>query len=235
MKTDFTLQDQVLQELRWDGRLDAAEVGVTVQDGVVTLTGTVRSFVERNAAEKAALHVGGVLDVANDIHVSLGGSHTRTDAEIAQTVRAALERDITVAHERIQSSVSDGVVTLFGTLDDWHQVTAAENAVTNLAGVRDVLSELLVHAEPVDSAVVQSEIEEALERRAERAARQIAVAVHGGTATITGTVRSSAEKEAVLGAARGTRGVRTVEDQLRFDSRPSHEEVEEHLDRALSF
>jgi osmotically-inducible protein OsmY len=233
MKTDLTIQKHVQQELRWDGRLDAAEIGVAVQDGVVTLAGAVKTFVERKAAQEAAFRVVGVRDVANDIQVKVPGSLTRTDAEIAQAVRAALEWDITVPSDRICSTVTHGVVSLLGTVDDSHQVAAAERAVTNLAGVRDVLSELVVHAPPVAAAIVQAEIEEALERHAERAARRIAVTVRDGTATLTGVVHSWAEKEAVLGAARGTHGVRIVTDHVRVEPPLSVRDVDEHLHAAL--
>ena len=192
-----------------------------------------RVLVESNAAQEAAFRVAGVRDVANDINVKLPAFLMRTDTDIAKAVRAALEWDITVPRDRIRSTVTEGVVTLQGTVDDWHQVAAAELAVTNLAGVQDVLSELVVHAAPVDSGVVQVEIEEALERRAERAARRITVAVEDGQVTLTGTVRSWAEKEAVLGAARGTHGVRRVADHLRIETPLNTREVDKHLHAAV--
>ena len=234
MNTDLRLQDHVQQELRWDSRLDAADIGVAIQDGVVTLSGTVKTFAESKAAQEAAFRVFGVRDVANDIHVRVPGSLTRTDAEIARAVRAALEWDITVPSDRIRSSVTEGVVTLIGTVEDWHQIAAAERAVSNLAGVQDVVGELRVHTSPIESAVVQAQIEEALARRAEREAKRIAVSVHDdGTVTLTGTVRSWAEKEAVLGAARGTHGVRIVADHLRLEPPPGGRDADEHLHAAL--
>jgi len=233
MKADLTIQAHVQHELRWDSRLDAADIGVAVHDGVITLSGTVKSFAERKAAEEAALRVAGVRDLANDIHVQMPGSLTRTDADIAQAVRAALEGDVTVPSDRIRSSVSEGVVTLLGTVGDWHQVAAAERAVGNLAGVQDVVSELEVNAPLIDSTVVQAEIEEALERRAERAARRITVTVLDGTATVTGTVHSWAEKEAVLGAARGTQGVHLVNDHVRIEPPLGARELDEHLRAAM--
>lgn len=230
MKTDLTIQDHVQQELRWDSRVDAADIGVAVHDGIVGLTGTVRTFAECKAAQEAAFRVAGVRDVANDIRVKMPGSLMRTDADIAQAVRLALEWDSTVPSDRIRSSVSDGIVTLEGTVDDWHQVAAAEQAVSNLAGVQDVLSEMTVRSTSLDSANVEAEIEEALERRAAREARRISVNVHNGTATLTGVVHSWAEKQAILGAARGTHGVRTVTDHLQveplFDSEHLHAAVQ---------
>src|SRR5512138_2631726 len=101
------------------------------------------------------------------------GHLVRTDADIAQAVRAALEWDVRIPSDRIKSSVSEGVVTLIGTVEQWSHVADAENAVGNLAGVQDVVNELVVSAPAVDSGSVRRDIEEALERRADRAARRI--------------------------------------------------------------
>ncbi len=217
MQTDRDVQNQVEQELRWDSRVDAAAIGVAAQEGVVSLTGTVDSFAQRKAAQEAAFRVYGVRDVANDIRVQMPGHLIRTDADIAQAVRAALEWDIRIPSDRISSTVSDGVVTLFGTVSDWHQVAAAEGAVGNLAGVIDVVSELVVSVPDIDAATIQRDIEDALERRADHAARRIQVIVHDGTVTLAGTVHSPAERQAVVGAARFTHGVRRVEDELRVE------------------
>jgi len=233
MKSDMTIQDQIQKELRWDTRLDAADIGVAVHQGVVTLSGKVKSFAERSAAQDAAFRVAGVHDVANDIHTTIPGFLTRSDADIALAVRAALEWDVTVPSDRIQSTVSEGVVSLFGTVANWHEVAAAERAVTNLAGVKDVVSELVVDVPPIEALVVQAEIEDALERRADRAARRITVQAHDGAVTLTGTVGSWAEKEAVLGAARGTHGVRTIADRLLIQSPMSGQTFDEHLHAAL--
>ena len=234
MRSDTTIQDQVQQELCWDSRLDAADVGVTVQDRIVALSGTVGTFAESKAAQDAAFRVAGVRDVVNDIHVNVPGHLRRTDVALAQAVRAALEWDVTVPSDRIHSTVSEGIVTLLGTVDNWHQVAAAERAVGNLAGVQDVVSELVVNAAQVESAVVQAEIEAALERQATRAARRLIVSVEDGTVTVTGTVHSWAEKEAVLGAVRGTTGVGDVADHLHVEPELSGRDVDAHLHAALS-
>ena len=219
MKSDSQIQQEVLRELSWDPRVDETEVGVEVDHGVVTLTGTVSSWAKRVAAQEAAHRVAGVLDVANDIKVKLPGDLVRTDTEVAQTVRRALEWDALVPHERIQSTVSNGWVTLEGTVDTWAEREDAERAVQNLIGVRGVTDKMTVTmTKRVEPEEVREAIENALERRAEREAKRIKVEVTGaGTVTLTGQVRSWAEKRATLAAARFAPGVRSVEDHLEIN------------------
>jgi osmotically-inducible protein OsmY len=190
---------------------------VEVDQGVVTLTGTVSSYAKRLAAQEAAHRVAGVLDVANDIQVKIPGMLGRTDTEIALAVRQALEWDAEIPDRSIESTVSDGMVTLEGSVDFWHQREDAEQAVHNLAGVRGVVNKLVVIPTFVSTQEVRAEIEAALERRADREARRIQVTVSNGKVTLAGKVRSWAEKRAVLGAARFTPGVQAVEDRLRIE------------------
>jgi osmotically-inducible protein OsmY len=216
-KSDVQIHHDVLEELKWDSRVDETEVGVQVAGGVVTLTGTVTSWAKRSAAQEATRRVIGVLDVANDIKVKLPGGLARTDTEIAQAVRRSLEWDVFVPEEQITSTVTDGWVTLEGTVERWSQRADAERAVRNLTGVKFVVNKIIVTpAKPVTGDVKKA-IEQALERRAEREARQIGVEVRDGTVTLTGPVHSWAERKSVLAAARFTPGVRAVEDHLRTE------------------
>lgn len=217
MRTDAEIQQAVLRELRWDPRIEETDVGVEVDAGVVTLTGTVSSYARRMAAQEAAHRVEGVHDVANDIHVRPPGSTQRTDAEIAHEVRRALESHVLVPEERIHCTVTDGWVTLEGEVEYWHQREEAERSIRNLAGMRGLTSKIRVVPPAADAVEVREAIEEALERRAERAARHVKIVVHDGMVTLAGPVRSWAEKQAILGAARFTHGVRAVEDHLRID------------------
>ena len=213
-KTDTELHRDVLEELKWDSRVDQTEVGVEIDDGVVTLTGTVTSWAKRMAAQEAARRVMGVLDVANDIKVKLPGGLARTDTEIAQAVRRALEWDVFVPEEKITSTVTDGFVTLEGSLERWSQRADAERAVRNLTGVKGVVNKIRVKPAPVPTGNVRKAIEQALERRAEREAKRINVDVHDGIVKLTGTVHSWAERKSVIAAARFTPGVQDVEDRL---------------------
>jgi len=218
-KIDSEIQQDVLRELSWDPRVKATEIGVEVDRGVVTLTGTVSSWAKRMAALQAAHRVAGVLDVANDVTVKLGSDLVRTDTEIAQAVRRTLEWDVLVPHERIQSTVSKGWVTLEGNVDAWAAREDAERAVESLVGVHGVTNKIAVFAATaVQPETVREAIEEALERRAEREAKRIKVDVTpAGAVTLTGQVRSWAEKRATLAAARFAPGVQTVEDHLEID------------------
>jgi osmotically-inducible protein OsmY len=216
-KSDSEIQQDVLRELKADTRVRETEVGVEVSDGVVTLTGTVSSWGKRHAAAKAAHRVAGVLDVANDIQVHLAGDGRKTDTEVAQAIRLALEWDDFVPDERIRSTVSDGVVTLQGSVDFASQKYDAEQAIWNLAGVRSIINEIEVHPEPVSAFEVEEAIQAALQRQATREARRIQVNVKDGKVTLTGRVHSWAEHEAARGAAIGAAGVRKVEADLRIE------------------
>jgi osmotically-inducible protein OsmY len=213
-KTDTQIHRDVLEELKWDSRVDETEVGVEVDNGVVTLTGTVTSWAKRMAAQEAARRVVGVLDVANDIKVKSPGGSSRTDTEIAQAVRHALEWDVYVPDEKISSTVTDGIVTLEGMLDRWSHRADAERAVRNLAGVKGVVNRIKVTPAAVPTSTVRNAIEQALERRAEREAKRIHVDVKDGVVTLTGAVHSWAERKSVVAAARFTPGVQEVDDRL---------------------
>jgi osmotically-inducible protein OsmY len=216
-KKDSEIQQDVLRELRWDIRVDETDVGIEVDNGVVTLTGMVASWGKRIAAEEAAHRVRGVLDVANDIVVKVPGAGAQTDTEIAQAVRHALVWDVFVPDTRIQSTVSDGTVVLKGDVDSWLQREDADKAVRNLAGVRLVRNQIVVKPPKVAPADVRKAIESALDRQAEREAESIRLEVQDGQVKLFGTVTSWAERQTVMGAAKGTPGVRNVEDHLRIE------------------
>jgi osmotically-inducible protein OsmY len=215
-KTDSEIQQDVLRELKWDTRVEETEVGVEVAQGVVTLTGTVSSWAKKMAAQEAAHRVAGVLDVANDIEVKAPGSLGRTDTEIAQAVRRALEWDVFVPEQRIQSTVSSGVVTLEGNVDFWSQREDAGKAVRNLIGVRGVNNRIQIESTKV-SQEISDTIEEALRRHAAREAKHIKVETYGTKVTLSGWVHSWGEKDAVVGAAKGTQGVTEIQDQIRVE------------------
>ena len=216
-KTDTQIQRDVSEELKWDTRVKATDVGVEVHAGVVTLTGTVASWTERVAAQEAAHRVWGVHDVANDIQVKLPSSHVRDDTDIARAVRHALEWDVRVPDDRIRTTVENGTVTLEGAVDFWSEYDDTERCVRNLAGVVHVHN--LLEVEPslphVGPLAVREAIEHALERHAEHAASHVQVAIAAGKVVLSGAVPSWAELNAVIGAVRGTKGVQTVESHLR--------------------
>ena len=216
VKDDVQIQKDVLDELRWDTRVSAPEVGIEVDKGIVTLTGTVTNYMKRIAAQEAAHRVAGVRDVANDIIVKVSG--ITMDTEIAQTVRNALKWDVAVPDERITSTVSEGWVTLEGGVDYYSQKQDAEHAVRSLTGVRGVANRINVQPSTASALEIRKMIESALERHAEREAQRIKVQISEGRVTLTGSVPSWSEKRAVLGAVGHAPGIRDVDDQLRVEA-----------------
>jgi osmotically-inducible protein OsmY len=213
-KSDSQIQQEVLRELKWDSRVEETEIGVTVQDAIVTLTGTVSEYAKKVAAREAAHRVVGVLDVADQILVRVPNGTGRTDAEIAQAIRQALEWDVWVPEDRIQSTVSNGWVTLEGSVRYLRERDDVERAIRNLAGVKGITNSIVIDSGMVDEDDVRLVIEDALERRADREAGRIQVAVEDGTVTLEGRVRSWEEKRAVVGAVSHAPGVRAVADRL---------------------
>jgi osmotically-inducible protein OsmY len=213
--TDSDLQNSVIQALSLDPRVDEAAIGVSVQHGVVTLNGVVGSWTEKHAAGDAAHGVAGVLDVANDIEIKPPWLARRSDADIAGAVRHALERAEPVPQRAIRSTVCDaGHVTLTGTVTTLQQRDDAERAVANLDGVRLVTNQIAVDAPGIAPGQLRSSIRAALERHVAREADRIAIDVEGQTVVLSGCVASWSERQAVIGAARGTPGVQRIEDRL---------------------
>jgi osmotically-inducible protein OsmY len=215
-KTDEELKSEVLFQLGWDTRVRQTEIGVTAQKGIITLTGTVNSYAKKIAAQEAAHRVRGVLDVANDIEVKLPGDPKLTDSDVARAVRHTLEWDVFVPDDQIHSTVSHGLVTLEGTVEYFSDRTAAERAVSHLAGVRGVINRILV-ATPVDPEKLRYTIEDVLELRADRQAKRIKVEVEEGEVTLSGPVKSWDEKQAILGAVGHAPGVRIIHDSTFVD------------------
>jgi osmotically-inducible protein OsmY len=217
IKSDSQIKADVLNELKWDSRIDETDVGIQVRDGTVTLVGTVDVYAKKIAAREAAHRVHGVLDVVDELQVKVPGVGARTDGELARAVRDGLQWDAFVPDEKITSTVSLGIVTLEGMVQTWTQRADAERVVRGLAGVRGVINQITVAAKPVDPTRSKNEIEDALERQAEREARRIGVVVKDGVVTLTGRIRSWAEKNAIDRVVGFAPGVRRVEDQLIVD------------------
>jgi osmotically-inducible protein OsmY len=211
VRTDQTIQADVLAELRWDQSVQANEIGVAVKDGVVTLTGTVDTYLKKWRAEEAAHRVTGVSAVANDITVRALGE--RTDADIAAAALHALKWNAGLDADRIHVTVDKGWVTLKGEVEWQFERQDVERAIRGLWGVKGVTNLIVVkpQASPSD---LKKKIEDALVRSAEVDAKNITVEVQGGKAILRGKVRSWAERQEAERTAWLAPGIVSVDNQI---------------------
>jgi osmotically-inducible protein OsmY len=213
MRSDSDIRRDVEDELRWDPDLDATDIAVRVTNGVVTLTGFVRSYMEKYEAEVDAKRVAGVLAVVNDLEVRLPNIDERPDPEIARDAISRIKSELPYAWEKIRVMVRSGWVTLEGEVEWNYQRERAETAVRGVRGLKGVTNSIEVKPR-VPPTEIKRKIEEALRRAAEIDANRITVETNGSEVILRGTVRWWAEREEAERAAWAAPGVTKVDNRI---------------------
>lgn len=213
MKSDKQIQTDVMEELKWVPQLNAAEIGVGVKNGIVTLSGEVNAYSNKINAENAAKKVAGVKAVVENIRVGITGSYIKTDAEIAEAVLNTLKWHTAIPENSIKIKVENGIVRLDGELEWEYQRYNAQSAIEQLVGVKSVINciKLSPKLNPVD---IQKKITAAFQRSATIDASKVKVEVNGTVVTLKGSVQSFAEKEEAVIAAWQAPGVTSVTSEI---------------------
>lgn len=213
IKTDSQLQHDVMAELDWEPSVDHADIGVAVNDGVVTLSGYVKNYPEKMAAERAARRVGGVKAIAEEIRVRFASDPKTADHEIAKRILDMFAWNVLIPNDRIDVKVEQGLVTLTGHVDWFYQSSEARIAAGRISGVTGVDNCIEVRCLPLASDV-KHRILDAFKRQADLDAAHVTVTTHGSTVKLSGKVKAWNERTIAERAAWAAPGVNKVEDHL---------------------
>lgn len=213
MSTDKTLQNDVQSELNWEPRVNAAHIGVSAHAGVVTLTGYVENYAEKNAAEKAAWRVKGVKGIAEELEVRLPNSIKRSDEQIAEAALSRMSWDVSIPNNSITVKVQDGYVTLTGEVPYYYQKEAAEHSVRGLFGVTGVSNQTTLKSR-VNTSDISDSIRTALHRSWLFDPDTVTVNADGGKVKLGGTVNSWHDREVAGRTAWAAKGATQVENHI---------------------
>jgi osmotically-inducible protein OsmY len=227
MKTDAEIQKNVMEELKWESAVHSSDIGVSVKNGVVTLSGTVDTYMEKKAAEKATLKVVGVKGIAEDIEIKLTYRDQKTDAELAQAVVNSLTWNVLVPDDKIKIKVENAWVTAEGMVEWAYEKNAVRDAISGIVGVKGI-SNLVKVTPKINPADVKKKITAAFERSASIDANSIRIEDIGNKVILTGKVRSYAEKREAERAAWNAPGVAAVENNIEVKL-PSYAELGREL------
>ena len=220
MKTDSELQRDVMSELKWEPTIQAAEIGVAVKDGVVTLSGYVDSHAKKWAAERAVKRVSGVNAVAEAIEIRLPAVYRRDDEDIARSAKITLDLNFWVPDDRVKVMVQNGRITLSADVAPYYQKERVEDAVRHMIGVVGVINSITIKppVPKVKAFEVKNDIEGALKRNARllRDAEKIQVEISGSKVILRGTVGSWADHDEAAYAAWSAPGVSDVENKIEI-------------------
>ncbi len=215
MKTNEELQKDVQDAIKFQPLLQAAEIGVIVKNGIVTLTGVVDGYFKKTEAENAAKNVVGVKAVVENITIKYN-NYSKTDSEIAEEVLKALNESWSVPKDKVQVKVENGWVTLEGELPWNYQREAAKSTINYLQGVKGIANQIKIKSE-VQDAIEKKDVEKALERHWSINAEDIHVKAEGSKIILTGNVTSLYQKEEAGKIAWNTPGVWTVDNKLEVE------------------
>lgn len=213
--SETALLEDVVEELADDPSVDASNIAVAAKGDVVTLAGTVRSFAEKQAAERAAKRVRGVHGLVDELEVDLPATHRRGDADIVAAAINAIAWDVMIPQDAITVTMAEGWLTLDGEVDWQFQRDHVARIVAQLTGVRGVTNNISVKSPP-SSVDVKRRIRAAFQRRADIDANGLSVETRDGTVILHGPVHSWAERDRVVRAAYSVPGVTKVENHTYF-------------------